>query len=137
MTETTNNVAEMTTEGIALRKLEAKDIAPMASILSKIGMKEIKSCFNPDDLQELASGKNTEEAAAAVGFTVVFDIAGVILGNYEKCQDDIFRFIAGLSAMNQEDIAKLPLDTFFELIIEIVQKEEFKDFFKVVSKLFK
>lgn len=137
MTETTNNVAEMTTEGIALRKLEAKDIAPMASILSKIGMKEIKSCFNPDDLQELASGKNTEEAAAVVGFTVVFDIASVILGNYEKCQDDIFRFIAGLSGKSKEDIAKLPLDTFFELIIEIVQKEEFKDFFKVVSKLFK
>lgn len=137
MTKTTNNVAEMTTEGIALRKLEAKDIAPMASILSKIGMKEIKSCFNPDDLQELASGKNTEEAAAAVGFTVVFDIAGVILGNYEKCQDDIFRFIAGLSGKSKEDIAKLPLDTFFELIIEIVRKEGFKDFFKVVSKLFK
>lgn len=137
MTETTNNVAEMTTEGIALRKLEAKDIAPMASILSKIGMKEIKSCFNPDDLQELASEKNTEEAVAAVGFTVVFDIASVILGNYEKCQDDIFRFIAGLSGKSKEDIAKLPLDTFFELIIEIVQKEEFKDFFKVVSKLFK
>lgn len=137
MTETTNNVAEMTTEGIALRKLEAKDIAPMASILSKIGMKEIKSCFNPDDLQELASEKNTEEAVAAVGFTVVFDIASVILGNYEKCQDDIFRFIAGLSGKSKEEIAKLPLDTFFELIFEIVQKEEFKDFFKVVSKLFK
>ena len=127
----------MTTEGIALRKLEAKDIAPMASILSKIGMKEIKNCFNPDDLQELASGKNAEDAAAAVGFTVIFDIAGVIFGNYEKCQDDIFRFIAGLSGKSKEEIAKLPLDAFFELIIEIVQKEEFKDFFKVVSKLFK
>lgn len=137
MTETTNNVAEMTTEGIALRKLEAKDIAPMASILSKIGMKEIKNCFNPDDIQLLASGKNAEDAAAAVGFTVIFDIAGVIFGNYEKCQDDIFRFIAGLSGKSKEEIAKLPLDTFFELIIEIVQKEEFKDFFKVVSKLFK
>ena len=137
MNETTNNVAEMTTERIALRKLEAKGIAPMTSILSKIGMKEIKSCFNPDEVQLLTSGKNAEDAAAAVGFTVIFDIAGVIFGNYEKCQDDIFRFIAGLSGKSKEEIAKLPLDTFFELIIEIVQKEEFKDFFKVVSKLFK
>lgn len=137
MTETTNNVAEMTTEGIALRKLEAKDIAPMASILSKIGMKEIKNCFNPDDIQLLTSGKNEEDAAATVGFTVIFDITGVIFGNYEKCQDDIFRFIADLSGKSKEEIAKLPLDTFFELIFEIVQKEEFKDFFKVVSKLFK
>lgn len=137
MTETTNNVAEMTTEGIALRKLEAKDIAPMVSILSKIGLKEIKECFNPADLQELASGKNAEEAATAVGLTVFTDLAGVIFGNYEKCQDDIFRFLASLSGKSKEEIAKLSLDTFFELLIEVIKKEEFKDFFKVVSKLFK
>ena len=138
MNETANNVVEMATENkIELRKLEAKDVAPMASILSKIGMKEIKACFNPDDIQEIVSGKDAEDAAAAVGFTVIFDIAGVILGNYEKCQDDIFKLIASLSGKDKEGIAKLPLDTFFELIIEIVQKEEFKDFFKVVSKLFK
>lgn len=135
---TTNNVAEMTTENkIELRKLEAKDIAPMASILSKIGMKEIKACFSPDDIQGLASGKSAEDAAAAVGFTVVFDIAGVIFGNYEKCQDDIFKLLASLSGKSKEEIAKLPLDTFFEMIVEVVRKEEFKDFISVVSKLFK
>ena len=135
---TTNNVAEMTTENkIELRKLEAKDIAPMASILSKIGMKEIKACFSPDDIQGLASGKSAEDVAAAVGFTVVFDIAGVIFGNYEKCQDDIFKLLASLSGKSKEEIAKLPLDTFFEMIVEVVRKEEFKDFISVVSKLFK
>ena len=121
----------------ALRKMEAKDIAPMASILSKIGMKEIKACFSPDDIQGLASGKSAEDAAAAVGFTVVFDIAGVIFGNYEKCQDDIFKLLASLSGKSKEEIAKLPLDTFFEMIVEVVRKEEFKDFISVVPKLFK
>ena len=136
MKETTNNMA-VEPKKYELRKLEAKDIAPMASIIAKIGIKEIKECFNPADIQKLMVGKNADEAATAVGLTVFADIAGIIFGNYEKCQDDIFRFLANLSGKSKEEIAKLPLDTFFELIIEVIKKEEFKDFFKVVSTLFK
>ena len=114
-----------------LRTLEAKDIAPVASILSKIGMKEIKDCFSADDL------KGMTDDAATVGVTVMFNIAGVILSNYEKAQTDIFKFLASLSGMDLKDIEKLPLDTFTEMVIAVVQKEEFKSFFSVVSKLFK
>lgn len=121
----------------ALRKLEAKDIAPMASILSKIGIKEVKGCFNPEDIKELTDGKTAEDAVAAVGISVVFDIAGVILGNYEKCQNDIFKFLSSLSGMDIKQVESLSLDTFTEMVIDVVKKEEFKDFMKVVSKLFK
>lgn len=117
----------------ALRKLETLDIAPMASILSKIGIKEIKGCFST----VLTDGKTTEESIAAVGAAVVFEMAGVILGNYEKCQNDIFRFLSSLSGMDMKQIESLPLDTFAEMVIDVISKEEFKDFMKVVSKLFK
>ena len=111
-----------------LRPLEAKDIAPMASILSKIGVKQFKDCF-PTNVKS----KDME----AVGISVAFDMAGVILANYEKCQDDIFKFLASLSGMTKEEIEKLSLATFTEMVIAVVQKEEFKDFFSVVSKLLK
>ena len=140
--ETYENVADHIPENeegkaYSLRKLEAKDIAPVASILSKIGIKEIKGCFNPEDIKELTAGKSTEDAIAAVGISVVFDIAGVILGNYEKCQNDIFRLLSSLSGMDMKQIESLPLDTFAEMVVEVVKKEEFKDFMMVVSKLFK
>ena len=38
--------------------------------------------------------------------------------------------------MKEKDIAELPMVTFTELIVAVIQKEEVKDFFKVVSKLF-
>ena len=134
MSETTNNVVEMATEkNYTLRKLEAKDIAPMASILSKIGIKEIKGCFS----HVMTDGKTTEESIAAVGAAVMFEMAGVILGNYERCQNDIFRFLSSLSGMDMKQIESLPIDTFTEMIIDLVSKEEFKDFMKVVSALFK
>ena len=121
----------------ALRNLEAKDIAPMASILSKIGINEFKYCFSPTDMKSLMDGKTTEESIAAVGAAVMFEMAGVILGNYERCQNDIFRFLSSLSGMDMKQIESLPIDTFTEMVIDVVKKEEFKDFMRVVSKLFK
>lgn len=138
MSETTNNVVEMTTEKkYTIRKLEAKDIAPMASILSKIGLKEVKNCFSPDDMKAIAGGEGGIEAVGAVGVSVAFEIAGVILGNYERCQNDVFSFLASLSGMDIKQIESLPLGTFAEMVIDVVKKEDFKDFMKVVSKLFK
>ena len=138
MSETTNNVVEMATEKkYTLRKLEAKDIAPMTSILSKIGLKEVKNCFSPDDMKAIAGGEGGIEAVGAVGVSVAFEIAGVILGNYERCQNDVFSFLASLSGMDIKQIESLPLGTFTEMVFDVVKKEEFKDFMKVVSKLFK
>ena len=42
-----------------------------------------------------------------------------------------------ISGMSKDDIRNLPISTFTEMIIDVVKKEEFKDFFGVVSKLFK
>ena len=111
-----------------LRTLEAKDIAPMASILSKIGVKEFKDCF-PTNIET----KDME----AVGMSVAFELGGIVLANYGKCQDDIFKFLASLTGLDKEAVEKLPLATFAEMVVDVVKKEEFKDFFLVVSKLLK
>ena len=39
--------------------------------------------------------------------------------------------------MKIEEVKDLDLAVFTEMIIDFVQKDDFKDFFKVVSKLFK
>ena len=120
----------METTTFELRKLEAKDIAPMASIISKIGWKEVKAVFQSTD------GKNTTDMTA-LGMTIAFDIVGVILANYEKCQKDVFNFLASLSGLETKQIECLSPAEFAEMVISVVQKEEFTDFFMVVSKLFK
>lgn len=113
-----------------LRKLEAKDIAPMASIINKIGWKEFKTAF------QSVEGKDMTDLTA-LGMTVAFDIVGVVLANYEKCQQDVFSFLSSLSGLKPKQIESLSPAEFAEMVIAVVQKEEFKDFFTVVSKLFK
>ena len=142
MSETTTLAASV--ENIAaytLRKLEARDVALMVSILSKIGMDEIRKMLMSDDMQKLIddlTGKGKKKVnSELVGIGVALEIANVIMSNYGKCEKDIFAFLSSLSDLPKENIESMPFDTFFEMIVDVIKKEEFKDFMRVVSKLFK
>ena len=124
-----------------LRQLTADDIFPMFQIISKIGVREFKSCFESDAvrsaIEDMASSDKDQSKLNAIGLSVAVDIAGVVLSNIHKCKDDIYQLLAQLSGMPKKDIAALPMKTFIEMIMALVKKDEFKDFFQDVSKLFK
>ena len=124
-----------------LRQLTAEDIFPMFQIISKIGVREFKSCFESDAvrsaIEDMASSDKDQNKLNAIGLSSALDIAGVVLSNIHKCKDDIYQLLAQLSGMTKKDIAALPMKTFIEMIMAVVKKDEFKDFFQDVSKLFK
>lgn len=132
MKETRTAVVETAAEKpYTLRALEAKDVFIVSKILSQIGLKEFKGAFNP----KLISG--SEKDIDAIGMTVFFDMSQVLLGNLPKCEKDIYAFLSSLSGMDKGAVESLPMNTFIEMIFDVVRKEEFTDFFKLVSKLFK
>lgn len=131
---------ETTAKAYELRNLTADDVFPMFQIISAIGIKEFKSCFDSDEIKKAVAeaAKNGEQAdVGAVGMNVALDIASIIIANVPKCKDAIYLFLAQLSGMTKKDIAGLPMMTFVEMIVDVIKKPEFKDFFQVVSKLFK
>lgn len=115
------------------RELTSKDIFPMFKLLNKIGFKQFKECFNSDEVKKAIG---TKEGVEAVGIAVVFDIAGIIVQNIPSCEDEIYKLLENVSNMKQKEIEKMPMAEFFEMIVDFIQKPEFKDFFKVVSRLF-
>lgn len=131
-----------------LRALCAKDIFPMSKIINKIGIKEFSKAFQSEDIQKLIQSfqkdaeetaeKNTEEdAAILVGVSVAFELVTIILEKLPGCEEDIYGLLASLSGLTKAEVRDLPLDVFMELIVEVVRKEEFANFIKVVLKLFK
>lgn len=137
-----------------LRELCADDMFPMMTILRKIGIKEFKDCFNKETIENLvevfmngAKTKGEEEAENAQDNTLVvagisimpsvFDIVDVLLNNIPKCENDLYKFLSNISNLKVEEIKKLKMADFVGMIVDVVKKEEFKDFFKVVSELFK
>lgn len=125
-----------------LRSLQGADIFPMSAIIKKIGVKEFKNAFQDEEIkglvQSINNGDMSKDAAAnQAGMTVILNIVDVVLGNLPRAEKDIYKFLASLSGMKPDEVAALPMATFTAMVIDVIQKDEFKDFIKVVSRLFK
>lgn len=121
-----------------LRRLCADDIFPMFQILSKVGIKEFKNCFDSPEIQSIISNTGEEKVDAnAVGLAVMMDVVGILMANLPKAKDDIYLLLSQISGLKVKEVAALPMNEFVQMIIDVIQKDEFKDFFQVVAKLFK
>ena len=112
-----------------LRPLVATDMGAICKIINAIGVRQFKECFNLDDFK---GEKNVEK----IGVSVMFDIAGIVIANIPKAEADIQAFLASLTGKAKAEIAMMPFAEYGELIIAVVMKEDFRDFFKRVMKLF-
>lgn len=126
-----------------LRGLKSDDMFPMFGILSKIGFKDLKNSLTPDRVTELTTAfqkqgdSNENDMSTYLGFNIMLEAVEIIMKNLPSCKMEIYTLLSSLSGMTVKQIADLDMVTFTEMIIAVVQKEEFKDFFKVVAKLFK
>ena len=126
-----------------LRRLKSDDMFPMFGILSKIGFKDLKNSLTPDRVTELTNafqkqdGSNGNDMSTYLGFNIMLEAVEIIMKNLPSCKVEIYTLLSSLSGMTVKQIADLDMVTFTEMIIAVVQKEEFKDFFKVVARLFK
>ena len=123
-----------------LRALQAKDIFVMTRIISCIGIKEFRSCFESDDVKAvIAAMKNGDKTANvdSVGIAVMISAADVIISNIGKAEQYIYQFLSNLSGISKKELEELDILTFVEMITDVFKKDEFKDFFKLASRLFK
>ena len=51
--------------------------------------------------------------------------------------EEVFAFIAGLIGRTKNEVAMLPMDVFFELVVDVFKRKEFVGFMKAVSRLVK
>ena len=130
------NVAE-NEKAYELRNLTADDVFPMFQIISKIGIREFKSCFESPDVKKaverMAAGEKDQGAITAIGVAVAFDLASVIISNLASCKNDIYLLLSQLSGKTVKEIAGLPMVTFMSMIVDVIKKDEFKDFFQLVA----
>lgn len=123
------------------RKLGAPDMFLMFNIIGKIGINEFMTCFEKDGIKKMVamfSGGAETEINSIAGFGVILEIANVVMGNLHKCEEDIYKILAQTSNLTVDEI-KAPGNAvmFFEMVVDFIRKEEFGDFIKVASRLFK
>lgn len=122
------------------RKLNSTDMFLMFKILGKIGINEFTSCFEKDTVKQMiasVTGGKAENATAMVGISVILEMTNVVMGNLAKCEAEVYQMLSQTSNLSVKQVKELDFTTFTEMVIDFIKKEEFKDFIKVVSKLFK
>ena len=127
-----------------MRNLQASDIFSVVKILNGIGLNNVKEAINIEEINEIRktmtednSEDNSEKVYSQVGVKVVMSITTVILENLPKVENDLYTFVGSVIGVKPKDVAKMDMGEFMDLLIAIIQKEEFKDFFKRASKLIK
>lgn len=150
-----NNVIEpMTAEGMGtevqesditiaepvytFRKLNSTDTFLMFRIINKIGINDFIESFDADTLKNLFTlAKGGSDTMTVAGISLTLEVVKVVINNLPKCEAEIYEMLSNTSNLTVEQVKELEFATFTEMVIDFVKKEEFKDFIKVVSKLFK
>ena len=125
-----------TTTKYELRAITATDLTAITSILDKIGFAEIKPLITAT-IKEFSGAEDKDDMQMKLGLSIGLDIGGIILANYDKCADTLIKWLADVAGMEKKAVEKLSLADFAELLFAVIKKDDFKDFFTVVSKLFK
>ena len=122
-----------------LRNIQAKDLFALVKILKKLGIKDLKSVFNTDEIKSLREKKKNGDKIdyVEIGINGVMSILTILIEKLDIIEDDFYVFVGNIANTEPTEIATMKIDKFMELINEIVHKEEFKDFFKQALKLTK
>lgn len=143
-----------------VRALNAEDIFPAVNIISKIGISQFKKVFEGASLNVLISNakekmsesneetidskseeasvfQNNEAYVAEVGMSIAFDIVEIIIKNFGNCKEEIFNFLSSLTSIEVENLKAAPPADVANMLIDIFEQKEFKDFLKVVLKFVK
>ena len=125
-----------------LRKLQATDLFSMIKILNGIGAKQVIESIDVKGVMDArkkikADGSNKTAVYREVGLNAIKSVGNVLLENLPLIEYDLYQFVGGIANMKKEEVATMDAGKFMDLLIEIVQKEEFKDFFNRALRLIK
>ena len=120
------------------RKLTTEDIFPMFKVIRKLGLKQFQENGGVKDiiLKFVDSGKEKVNTTA-LGIDIVLEIAFIFIDNLPNCEQELYALLAQTSNLSVEEIKSQDMATTFEMVVDFIRKDEFGDFIKVVSKLFK
>ncbi len=122
-----------------LRKLSSKDVFIFSTILKQIGYAELKECFHSAEIRKLIAKMPGASAGAIdeIGLSIMLDISTVVISNLAIAEESIYQLLSNLSGKTKTEIANLDAEVFMAMIVDVFKQDGFRNFFKVVSKLFK
>ena len=129
------------------RNLNSTDMFLMFRIINKIGIKEFSAVLKHDGIKGLVSRlmhekieeaeEAGEESSVSVTYIeVILEVADVVFRCLPRCEAELYQMLSKVSDLTEDQVKELSMPDFTMMVIDFIKKEEFRDFIKVVSRLF-
>ena len=135
----TNISEEMNEKPYTFKELTTEHIFPMFKLLNKMGLQDMKDNQNVKNIIFMFSDAKARKALdpSKLGLDIFLELACIITESIQKFESEFYGLLSMTSDLSVEQIKKQSPAVTFEMIVDFVKKEEFGDFFKVATKLFK
>ena len=118
-----------------LREIEAQDLFRLSTIISKIGINQFKALFKDGSfIKQYKDENTTADEKRTLMLNMGLDIVDIIVTNIDKCEQPVYKFLAGLIDKKESEVQHMKGADFIQLLTEVFTKEEFKDFFKAALR---
>lgn len=127
---------EETKKSYEFRTLCAEDIFPLATLISKLGIKDVANCFGDENVKNAMQKKyeDEEEEKRIVGIQVITSVLGLVLKNFPNAKSEIYTLLSASTGIKIDELKTMGLSEFTEMIIDYFKQEGMIDFFKVALK---
>ena len=120
------------------RKLIATDLWLITPIIKKIGVNNIRKCFQGDIVKELvaekvAGNENTESQLNAALFGATFELLQIIVEGADSCKDDLFNLLEKTSNLERKEIEALDIMDLPLMVYDFIRNDDFRGIAKKVD----
>ena len=120
------------------RKLNALDIWLITPIIKKIGVNNIRKCFQGDIVKELvaekvAGNESSDAQLNAALFGATFELLQIIVEGADSCKDDLFKLLEKTSNLERKEIEELSIMELPLMIYDFIRNDDFREIAKKVD----
>lgn len=122
-----------------LRPLKDSDLFPLLQILKKLDISEFKGAFF--QVAEILTNEKEEDSKVKmqkiiekVGVSVCLDLAGILIANIGRAENEIYSFWSSLSGIPVDEMREMEFGTLPLMIRDTFQSAKGVTFFKVCFK---
>lgn len=121
-----------------IKPFKTTDIFSAVKLIKKFGIEEVKNLTKNIEFANITDKKGNINVDR-LGYELAMPIIELIVNHLGDCENEIYQFLEGTSNLTKEQIKSMKATEFIKFMQDYIkfQKDDFSDFFSLVSQSLK
>lgn len=121
-----------------IKPFKTTDIFSAVKLIKKFGIEEVKNLTKNIEFANITDKKGNINVDR-LGYELAMPIIELVVNHLGDCENEIYQFLEGTSNLTKEQIKSMKATEFIKFMQDYIkfQKDDFSDFFSLVSQSLK